>query len=1035
MKSPNIKLTALITVILFASCFVIDAYSQLSLSQIFSNGMVLQRDHAIPVWGKATANSMVSIKILGDSVASTADGSGNWIVEIPVMSAGGPYTMTVLSGAQTISITNVYVGDVWLASGQSNMELQVSNADSASAVIAAANDQKIRQFKIPKGLADEPSDDLPSGSAWTPATSQYAGNFTAVGYFFAKNLRMDIDVPIGIINSSYGGSRLETWMSGQMLGYDEQDTVLASGEPERQPTVAYNKMIYPILRYPIKGIIWYQGESNADNMEDALSYGDLFKTMITSWRGVFNQGDFPFIWVQLPNYGQVYDQPQNWDAWPQLRAGQSSALSLPNTGEAITIDVGDVDIHPKHKQPVGYRISLLARKIAYGENIVSSGPRYYSNLLRDDGKIEINFTDIDSSLVAKDSANGSVKGFAVGDVNNQLAWANAVIEGNKVIVWSDQIPEPSIVRYAWEYNPANVNLYNEEGLPTAPFLANVNPGFKIAKFSAARTVIEQGQSTTLTWLVFGASSVTLDGVDVDTSGTKSVSPSSDTSYILIAVNRENAGEKDTAKVTITVLDPSQINRATNHPVTASTYEACCGTDRLPKFAVDGEMNTRWSSAWQTGDNGNTPDPNLDDNPNDEWIAVDLGEAIDIDRIILSWESAYASQYDIDLSYDGHLWRTVHEERTGNGGEDNITFAPSQSGRFVRLHCINRATQFGYSLFEIGVYGLIAVKKPPTIKVNTNQGNVVSPNTELTLTAATTVDTSSTVQQVDFYSDGELLGTITSEPFQIQWTPGENEKYSIIAVVTDHEGLEVQSDTLTVYTENATFTRFEAEKASYTGQGNKITSAGRSGGAYMEMRDAWTLTFNNISMPEEGDYLFEIAYLLNFESPKTQYLVVNGDTVEEIEFTAPNTTAWLNRGTIIHLNSELNTVAFYGYWNWMSFDFIAIPGATIVGVSNTESLPKEFTLSQNYPNPFNPTTMINYNIPKRTHVVIKVYDTLGREIATLVNKKQNAGSYQINFSVKGGSSSGGNALSLASGVYFYSIKAGDFFANKKMILLK
>ena len=1023
MKSPNIKL--FIFLLLFICCFINKTYSQLSVSQIFSNGMVLQRDHNIPVWGKAASGSIISVKILGDSVASSADITGNWLCEIPALSAGGPYTMTIQSGEQKISITNVYIGDVWLASGQSNMELTVSNADSASAVVAAANDQTIRQFKIPKGLSNDPSDALPSGSAWTPATSQYVGNFTAVGYFFAKNLKANVNVPIGIINSSYGGSRLETWMSKEMLGYNEQDTILANGEPERQPTVAYNKMIYPILRYPIKGVIWYQGESNADNMEDALAYGDLFKTMITSWRGVFNQGNFPFLWVQLPNYGQVYDQPQNWDAWPQLRAGQSSALSLPNTGEAITIDVGDIDIHPKHKQPVGYRLSLLARKIVYGEDIVASGPRYSSNFLREDGKVEINYIDIGSGLIAKDSANGSIKGFAVGDDNNKLAWANAVIEGNQVIVWSEQLTNPSIVRYAWEYNPAGVNLYNQEGLPAAPFFANVNPGFKIAKFSAARTVIEQGQSTILTWLVFGASSVTLDGIEVDTAGTKNVSPSSDTSYFLIAVNRDNAGEKDTAEVTITVLDPSQINRATNQPATASTYEACCGTDRLPKFAVDGDMNTRWSSAWQTAGNGNTADPNLDDDPNDEWIAVDLGEAIDINRVILSWESAYASQYDIDLSYDGYIWHTVHEERNGNGGQDNIILDPAQSGRFIRIHCINRATQFGYSLFEIGVYGLIAAKKPPTIKVNTNQGNVVSPYKELTLIATTTVDTGSSVQQVDFYSDGQLIETANSEPYQAKWTPGDNEKYSITAIVTDHEGLKVQSDTLIVYTENDTFTRFEAEKASYTGQGKKITSAGRSGGAYLEMRDAWTLTFNNISVLEEANYLIEIAYQLTFESPKTQYLVVNGDTVEAVEFTAPNKSVWLNKGTIIHLNKGLNTVAFYGYWNWMSFDFIAISGATIAGVDNTKELPKEFSLSQNYPNPFNPVTTINYSVPERTHVLIKVYDTLGREVAILVNKEQNAGSYSINF----------NASNISSGVYFYSIKACDFFANKKMILLK
>ena len=254
------------------------------------------------------------------------------------MSAGGPYTMNVSTSTQQTNLSNVYIGDVWLASGQSNMEFEVSGTDSASTVIANANDQTIRQFKIPKGLANEPSNDLPSGSAWTPATSQYVSHFSAVAYFFAKDLKPYINCPIGIINSSYGGSRIETWMSDPMLGYDESDTTLANGEPERQPTVAFNKMIYPILRVPIKGVIWYQGESNADNMEDALNYRELFQTFIQGLRSLWNEGDFPFIWLQLPNYGQSYTEPQIWDAWPQLRAGQTAALELPNTGEAITID-------------------------------------------------------------------------------------------------------------------------------------------------------------------------------------------------------------------------------------------------------------------------------------------------------------------------------------------------------------------------------------------------------------------------------------------------------------------------------------------------------------------------------------------------------------------------------------------------------------------------------------------------------------------------------------------------------------------------
>ena len=818
MNSINKTYLAILFIIfIFFGCISSEVYAQLSLSKIFSNGAVLQRDHIIPVWGRAGANDTVSVTINSINEETQADANGDWYLELPSMSAGGPYTMSVSTSLQQINLSNIYIGDVWLASGQSNMEFEVSGTDSASTVITNANDQAIRQFKIPKGLVNEPSNDLPPGSAWTPATSQYVAHFSAVAYFFAKDLKPHINCPIGIINSSYGGSRIETWMSDEMLGYDESDTTLANGEPERQPTVAFNKMIYPILRVPIKGVIWYQGESNADNMEDALNYRELFQKFIQGWRNLWNEGDFPFIWVQLPNYGQSYTEPQTWDAWPQLRAGQTAALELSNTGEAITIDVGDLDIHPTHKQPVGYRLSLVARHLVYGEDVVYSGPRYLSNHLREDGKIEINYTDIGGGLVAKDSAGGEIKGFVVGDDNGQLAWAYAVIDGDQVLVWNDNIPEPQLVRYAWEYNPAGVNLYNEEGLPGAPFLDYVNPGFKIVLFKPARTVIEQGESMTISWIVYGADSVKLDGTPVDTSGMTMISPMETTSYLLTAVNRDDANEIDSAEITVTVLDPSQINRAANRPVTASTFSTCCGDGNLKaELAVDENFSTRWSSAWFEGDGTNPEDPNLDDDPNDEWIVVDLGESIDIDNVILYWEVAYASQYDIDLSYDGYIWRTAYQERTGNGGEDNVVLNTVKSGRYVRIHGIQRGTQYGYSLWEISVYGVLSALKPPAVNVGTDHGNVVSPNTQMNLIANVTDPDSGTIERAEFFVNGVSIDTVYEEPFQTSWTAIGTENWGITIVVTDDDDLTVQSDPYTIYLDNGTMTRFEAEDASYTG---------------------------------------------------------------------------------------------------------------------------------------------------------------------------------------------------------------------------
>lgn len=1026
MKIFGVKLSLLCVYVFSLLIIMENLEAQIQLSRIFNNGMVLQREHIIPVWGTSTPNDSVYVSLDGVTVSTKADTSGNWRLELPAHGAGGPFSMTVAStSATTVTYTDVYIGDVWLASGQSNMELEINSADSAASVKAAANDQRIRQFKIPKALANEPSGTLPPSSIWRPATSQYVGSFTAVGYFFAKQLREHLDIPIGIINSSYGGSRIETWMSDEMLGFDEGDIVLANGEPERQPTVAYNKMIHPLLDFPIKGFIWYQGESNADNLEDALEYGELFKTMINGWRELWGLGDIPFLWIQLPNFNNPSVVPQVWDAWPQLRKGQSSALSFPNTGEVVTIDVGAVDIHPTYKQPVGRRLALVARKVAYGEDLVYSGPRYRSNILREDGTIAINFDHVGGGLVAEGSDSGEIYEFAVGDENGNLSWANARLENDQVIVWSETVTEPALVRYAWEFNPAKVNLYNAEGLPAAPFMVDVNPGFKIASFKAARTAVETGQSTTLSWLVFGASSITLDGTEVDSSGSITISPVENTTYTMIAVNRDDANEIDTAVVSITVLDPNQINRALNRPATSSTYETSEGIDQLPGKAVDDSMQTRWSSAWQVGDADSDPDPMVDDNPDDEWIAVDLGEAIDIERIIIYWESAFGSHYDIDVSYDGYLWNTVFEERAGNGGEDNIAFDNPVSGRFVRIHGLQRATQFGFSIWEIAVYGLLAELKPPTITLGAVMGNVISQGTTAALTA-TVSDTDGEVNEVTFYADGELLIVDNSAPFSANFTPAEGTEFEITGVAVDNDGLRVQSEPYYIFIDDGTLTRFEAEKAAHTGSGNAvINSAQCSGGKYLEMRDAWTLTFNNVNVETAGDYLLSIAYLLNFESPKHQYLVVNGDTTAYVKFTAPSTTIWLKTGLKIPLVAGNNVIEFHGEWNWMSFDYIAVQGATIVSNETTENLPEGFTLSQNYPNPFNPSTKVSYSLPGAGFVNLEVYDITGRKIRTLVNEVKQAGVYETNFDANG----------LASGVYFYKIHFGSTVLTKSMILLK
>jgi sialate O-acetylesterase len=237
------------------------------------------------------------------------------------------------------------------------------------------------------------------------------------------------------------------------------------------PTLLFNRMIHPILNFPIKGAIWYQGESNA-SFTDAPLYSKLFIDMIKDWRSLWNVGDFPFLFVQLANFLQPVNQPSE-SSWAILRESQTDALSLPNTGQAVIIDIGDAnDVHPTNKQDVGLRLSLAARKIAYGENIVFSGPTYKSSKIKN-GKMIITFDNVGSGLVCKDKYS-YVKGFAIAGADKKFVWASAMIEKNKVVVWNDKVKNPKYVRYAWADNPDDANLYNVEDLPACPFRTDKN---------------------------------------------------------------------------------------------------------------------------------------------------------------------------------------------------------------------------------------------------------------------------------------------------------------------------------------------------------------------------------------------------------------------------------------------------------------------------------------------------------------------------------------------------------------------------------
>jgi sialate O-acetylesterase len=269
------------------------------------------------------------------------------------------------------------------------MELVVADAQNGTQEIAGARDARIRHFKVPHSWAAEPAADL-AGGAWAVADSEHVGSFTAVGYFFARALRKTVDVPIGLLNTSWGSTRIESWMSRRALRVEgaELPTINSPGEA---PTLLFNKMVHPLLPFPIKGVLWYQGESNAFPGGD-LAYRELFPALIRDWRRAWGIGDFPFLFVQLPNYMAPDTAPAPSSSWAVLRESQSAALKLPNTAQVVTIDIGEAnDIHPRNKQDVGARLALAARQVAYGErHLVASGPRYRRKVIRD-GRVVLEF--------------------------------------------------------------------------------------------------------------------------------------------------------------------------------------------------------------------------------------------------------------------------------------------------------------------------------------------------------------------------------------------------------------------------------------------------------------------------------------------------------------------------------------------------------------------------------------------------------------------------------------------------------------------
>ncbi len=632
--------------IILLSCICLVATSlqaTIRLPHVFSDNMVLQRDKPIKLWGWADKGETIEVSFINQKKKVKADKSGNWTLFLDQVPFGGPYTIEIKGKKNTISLQNILIGDVWLCSGQSNMEMPVQGWSSVynyEEEIKNAEYPQIRAFNVAKSMNAEPESDF--NGAWTVCSPQTVANYSAVGYFFARKLNRELNIPIGIINSSWGGTEIESWISadafrklpdqfqdkyknikitnldqfvkdneankslyleamnndpgavnkwfvpstdisswnkmqipqmwenvlgdidgvvwfrynlslpesedgkaatiqlgtiddddivwingvkiGETKGYavnrlyDIPSGILKAGQnaivvkvsdhsggggiygnpdnlylktanekyslsgewfyktavtnvefnfvnisPNMHYALLYNAMINPIIQFSIKGVIWYQGESNASQ---AYNYRTLFPTMINDWRSKWGY-EFPFYWVQLANYMSKDKVPQESE-WASLREAQALTLSLPQTGQAITTDIGDAnDIHPRNKQDVGLRLALIALDKTYGmNNIVSSGPTFKSmNIVGN--KVTIEYDNVAQGLVVNNKY-GYIEGFAVAGADQKFVWAQAFLDGNKVIVSSEQVLNPVAVRYSWSNNP-DVNLFNSNGLPAAPF--------------------------------------------------------------------------------------------------------------------------------------------------------------------------------------------------------------------------------------------------------------------------------------------------------------------------------------------------------------------------------------------------------------------------------------------------------------------------------------------------------------------------------------------------------------------------------------
>ena len=509
---PLSILTALSTTLLVPA-------NALELHPLFSDNAVLQQNLPVPVWGKAKAGAAVTVEFVGQKISAKADENGRWMTTLaPLVANDEASELKVTSGEESITRSNILVGEVWVASGQSNMAQSVSRTFQAEATKKAAAEgafKNVRLFRVPVAGADEPADTV--NASWSESDPASVDRFSAVGFFFGAKLSRDRSVPVGIIQSANGGTNAYSWINSETLANDpaaeetrkyyatalkshpaarakyekaiaawreEAKTARAEGKeftkraprppqgPDnpKRPSGHYNAMIAPLQPYAIRGAIWYQGEANS-RMPFYPGYRDLMFALVEDWRADWaaasgkeiERRDFPFYLVQLPNFAG--GSPEGWPGIREqmLRFWQEGN----NTGMVVAIDKGEADdIHPRDKQPVGERLARFARANAYGEDIVFSGPIYKS--VRIEGNAaHLTFHHVGGGLTSLDGE--PLRHFEIAGADQKFHPAEAKVSGDELIVQSENVPEPRAVRYAWKSNPEQINFGNKEGLPASPF--------------------------------------------------------------------------------------------------------------------------------------------------------------------------------------------------------------------------------------------------------------------------------------------------------------------------------------------------------------------------------------------------------------------------------------------------------------------------------------------------------------------------------------------------------------------------------------